>query len=800
MAENRKTISLVMIAKNEAKGLERAILSCKDFVDQILISVDTKSNDATLDIAKKYANVLIQHVWEDDFSKARNNLQQYVKTDWSLMLDGHEYVKEAENLNEYLNSDADGLFVRIDMEDGFSFYFPRIYKSNILWKMPVHNYPDCKIKKMYKGFVIAHDRQYFQSAEAIKERIAQRREMVTRVLGKNIKENKKDARSLFYLAQEYRLANEWNKATDLYLKYLKYSVNTEERWLACYYLGFIANMRNKPKEAVKYFNLSDKELPGRWETAKRLGGTYMLLSKWNEALKYLVESLGPANRKYMFNPEKRNNAQVWFFISQCFYAVRKYEEGRIALKRALTAQTDLPSGQLPEVQRRIAEEILGAQNAPSTADFPKATGDVLIEVCFLVYKRFHRLPEILKELNAQTYKNFRVNIWNNSGHELDISSFPKERITVYDSPTNAGSKARFQLAKKTTGNPIIFFDDDEHLYPDFVEYHYKQYLKFGPKCILGYFSRTFNKGSYLMSKGAVYGEEVDYLATKAMILDRKIIDEEPLLQNIPVAFEKVEDLYLCYLARMKYGIRLVKINPASFGIVDNYDQWSTIDKEEAFLKLRQLGWWVLNDSVRKFGNYKFKIRKGCWDDNILYGEQSKAYYRIPENPRVVVDLGAHIGGTSILCAGLGAEVYAYEPIKENYDLLCENVKLNGFSEQIHCYKKGVGYPGVRKLYLNPKNSGMACFSVSSGFKEYVDIISINEVLRDIPECDFLKIDVEGAEYEFINDLPFEKIAAISLELHKGDQEMALKTLKEHYTVETKPAIDGSSLMVFCIKK
>lgn len=221
-----------------------------------------------------------------------------------------------------------------------------------------------------------------------------------------------------------------------------------------------------------------------------------------------------------------------------------------------------------------------------------------IEVCFVVYQRPQRVPEILKQLKAQTIQTFKVNIWNNSGEKLDISDFPDGRVKVIDSKTNVGSQARFKLAKQTTGNPIIFFDDDENLDPNFVEYHYNQYLKFGAECILGSFTRTFNKESYWDSMDVLYGQVVDYVGTGGMVLDRDIIDKEPLLQKIPKPFDKAEDLYLCYLARMNHGLKLIRIEPAHKLLVDGKDQFLGLRKykEEAFKKLRKMGWGLLGDA------------------------------------------------------------------------------------------------------------------------------------------------------------------------------------------------------------
>ena len=128
------------------------------------------------------------------------------------------------------------------------------------------------------------------------------------------------------------------------------------------------------------------------------------------------------------------------------------------------------------------------------------------------------------------------------------------------------------------------------------------------------------------------------------------------------------------------------------------------------------------------------------------------------------------------------------------------LKINGLESKIHCFCKGVGTPGKRELYLNPKNSGMGTFDKISSETQRVDIIGIKEVFKDIPHCDLLKIDCEGAEYEFIFDTPFEKIDQISMELHKGEQRKVLNHLEKFYNTHTKQAIDGTSLMVFCFKK
>lgn len=793
MAEKNNDISLVIIAKNEEKGLEKAIASCRDFVREVIVSVDAKSTDKTLEVAKKFADKVITHEWEGSFAAARNYVQKHAKTKWVLHLDGHEHVKNWDKLSEMLEADVDALFIKIIMETGFTFFYPRIVRREIEWQHKVHNTPKSRRNMKYSEFVIIHDRENYQAQEGKDLRKEQREEMVVNELSEDIKKNKKDERANFYLGNLYLDKKEWKKAIKYYVRVARYGKKPNQRWLARFHLGICYNELGNPLFALWHFLKADEEQPNRWETAKMLGTAYAFIGWHTKALECWVDSFKINTGEFMFCPIPRNDAQTWDFMSIAFAVLGKKDEMKTACMQALREERENGPGLLPPQKIKILEAILGQAEVP--LDMNKT-----IEICFLAYQRPERVPLILKQLKEQTIQNFRVNIWNNSNKVLDVSGFPKDRINVINSKENVGSQARFKLAKQTTGNPIIFFDDDQNLDPCFIEYNYREHLRFGPKCILGWFTRTFDKEDYWRSAPAIYGKEVDYIATKAMVLDRKIIDEEPLLQDIPAQFVRVEDLYLCYLARMKYQMKMIKINRYTREKPDGKDQYPNINKQKAFEELRKMDWWLLKDGVENFGGFNFKIRKGEWDRQILTGEMSPLYYQIPQNPKVVVDIGAHIGGTAILCASKGAEVYAYEPELENFALLKKNIKLNGLEDKIYCFSNAVGKEGKRELYLKKGNSGMATFDGISAETQEAQAIGIKKIFKDIPRCDLLKIDCEGAEYEFIFDTPFEKIDQISMELHKGEQRKVLDYLEKFYTINTKPALDGTSLMVFCFKK
>ena len=210
-----------------------------------------------------------------------------------------------------------------------------------------------------------------------------------------------------------------------------------------------------------------------------------------------------------------------------------------------------------------------------------------IEVCLAVWKRVERLPKLIEQLKNQTKKDFRLNIWNNSGEKLNIN-FPQ--LQVIDSPTNVGSIGRFRLVPHTECKCIIFIDDDLDLELDFIEYMYEAW-KENPDDIQGWFTRVFKSSYWDSIPYSPEDTEVDYVGTGGMVLSRDIFDKEPSLLNPPPEMIKVEDLWLSYIAR-EDGRKLYAIEAHCKIENDGLDQYKgLIDyKEEAFNYLINKGW------------------------------------------------------------------------------------------------------------------------------------------------------------------------------------------------------------------
>ncbi len=117
----------------------------------------------------------------------------------------------------------------------------------------------------------------------------------------------------------------------------------------------------------------------------------------------------------------------------------------------------------------------------------------------------------------------------------------------------------------------------------------------------------------------------------------------------------------------------------------------------------------------------------------------------------VVDIGANVGYYTILfskLAGPNGKVFAFEPHPEIFQLLKHNVrKLKSvvvLQKAISNTKRGV------EFYLSKRTTGSHSFYVPNEFvigSCTVESLRLDDFLREegLLDCDFIKIDVEGAE-------------------------------------------------------
>ena len=165
---------------------------------------------------------------------------------------------------------------------------------------------------------------------------------------------------------------------------------------------------------------------------------------------------------------------------------------------------------------------------------------------------------------------------------------------------------------------------------------------------------------------------------------------------------------------------------------------------------------------------------------------------------IVIDIGAHIGLFALFASQFckQGKIFCFEPIKENYELLVENINSNKIKNIIPFNFAVSKESDSVKIFLNDDYSGHSMFLETNNFvivksKSLLDIFSEN----NIQECNFLKLDCEGAEYDIINSLPSDflnKIKKSVIEYHLADthpkllEQLIKKLRKCSFIVNTRP--------------
>lgn len=117
----------------------------------------------------------------------------------------------------------------------------------------------------------------------------------------------------------------------------------------------------------------------------------------------------------------------------------------------------------------------------------------------------------------------------------------------------------------------------------------------------------------------------------------------------------------------------------------------------------------------------------------------------------VIDIGANIGYYTLLFArlvGKNGKVYAFEPDPYNFQILKKNIAINGYENVILEQKAISEKTGVLKLFRSEENYGMHRIYQSKWCKEPINIdsIKLDDYLKNLNDINFIKIDIEGAEY------------------------------------------------------
>lgn len=136
-------------------------------------------------------------------------------------------------------------------------------------------------------------------------------------------------------------------------------------------------------------------------------------------------------------------------------------------------------------------------------------------------------------------------------------------------------------------------------------------------------------------------------------------------------------------------------------------------------------------------------------------EETKIIKKMLTHVEVFVDVGANLGYYTCLASQQRRPVLAFEPQQQNLKCLMQNLTVNGYQDTVELFPLALSEkPGLLTLYgaSGPSASlikGWAGYS--SKHSQQIPVSTLDNILGSRFEEDriFIKIDVEGAEYQVL---------------------------------------------------
>lgn len=140
--------------------------------------------------------------------------------------------------------------------------------------------------------------------------------------------------------------------------------------------------------------------------------------------------------------------------------------------------------------------------------------------------------------------------------------------------------------------------------------------------------------------------------------------------------------------------------------------------------------------------------------------------------RVVIDIGANIGDSTVYFVIMGAErVISIEPFPFTFDLLIKNITINGVQDKVKILNCAVGgKTGIINISPAVKNTvGLRATDFPGGTP--INVIKFETLAKDYNLNNaILKCDCEGCEYDLVNSMSsydFNTVDEVLIEYHYG---------------------------------
>ncbi len=144
--------------------------------------------------------------------------------------------------------------------------------------------------------------------------------------------------------------------------------------------------------------------------------------------------------------------------------------------------------------------------------------------------------------------------------------------------------------------------------------------------------------------------------------------------------------------------------------------------------------------------YKTTSNGGIWEKKIY-----KIYQNKLKKHKTAIDVGAYIGTHTLPMSSLCKKVYSFEPNPALFSILKSNIKTNNIENVVYLPTALSDKNGMEEM--DCRMSGTSRFrhliKKHRGFVEKVVCKRLDDLLPEVNDCCFMKIDCEGAEFQVL---------------------------------------------------
>jgi glycosyltransferase involved in cell wall biosynthesis len=364
--EAKKSVCLNMIVKDETKVIRRCLDSVRPIIDYWVI-VDTGSSDGTQEMIKNHMKdipgELHERPWKN-FGHNRNEALQLAKEkgDYVLFIDADEVLVYEDGFHlPDLNKD---FYYIMTHYGGTNYARVQLIKNSLDWKWKgvLHECVDCP-----KAFTSAIIPGVFNDVHTDGARSQDPEKYLkdVRTLEAGLLEEPNNTRYVFYLAQSYRDAGDYENSLKYYQKRIEMGGWNEEIYWSMLQSALLQRLLNKPdEEYVASLHKAHNYRPSRIEALYHLASYYRTHD--NSLLAYAFSTKAsklPQSSDILFVEQWMYDYGIALELSIAAYWINKYDECD-RLCRQILSRPDLPQNIRECVERNLvfAEQKLQTAN------------------------------------------------------------------------------------------------------------------------------------------------------------------------------------------------------------------------------------------------------------------------------------------------------------------------------------------------------------------------------------------------------------------------------------------------------